>query len=1334
MIKLSNKYIFFGLFVLFASLSFPQQWLTRQYTVQDGLPSPSVYGIAQDHEGMMWMATRSGIACYDGTAWQTFKPSDGLPALAFDKITVDPAGHIWALSRFDQGDLNIVYYKDNRWKSLPPPAKTGNVWGGFTGLHAIAGKNENNPVIIVSTVGAGIFLWESSEWRNITTGNGLLSNNVNGIIVLGKKIIAATDNGLSIIKEDFTVDNSLDKHLGLPSPVINGICIETNGIYPDLPPAHSRIWLYGHHWLASFDVDGENIQSHDLYDSLDTEFIEEKREVILQPDYRGGLYMGNHYNLFYFNYKTRRAEIVSLNNGLVGRGANSIFIDFERNIWIACNRGVTKIVGRQFTSFQAKDGLLEDEVSAILEYEPGKFLLGHNKGFTFYDVNNGSFEQLPVIDNYRGELSLCRVLEMRPDTDGYIWCAMGRSGILRLGPVKKSVQWLGKYHELPNNIVSLWVEPGKPGGSKDKLWVASEDGLFMRMIDNAIPVNRVDHGTPFISVPIAGLSNPPLRRMFGDDEGLRYLAGQGTGVFILDKKTGQWKNYQLPGKSKINEVYAILKDKKNRLLVGTVVGLYILEEGEFKRFNENGFKVDRPVYFLVEDNVSNRNLWIGTDNGIIRWDGDRAIDYSVLQGLTGMETNRAAGIVDSTGKLWIGTDRGFSIYEKSFDPQIGIIPPPKLRLLDLVVDNRRIPLSPQNRPVELDYKTGTIMFHFRGISFLDEKSIRFKHKLDGFDNDWLIDHYPYNQVIRYTNLPPGTYRFRIKARNSVGVWSETAVSPGISIAYPFYKQWWFFLILFMAAGLLLYSIFHYYSARQSAHLLEKLVEERTSQLQASEKRYRALIEESRDMIFTSSVTGEFLDVNPAGVALMGFKSKEDILNGKITSDSFYPEDVRAALFGEIREKGYLKDFEFQVTRKDGDKRTVLVTATPILGGTGEILGLRGIVRDITDNKRLHQQLEQAQKMEAIGTLAGGIAHDFNNILSVITGYIELSLDDLPEGTLVRNNIDQVLIAAGRAKELVNQILTFSRRNPKERNPLRISVILKEVLKLLRSSLPTTMDIRQEIQSDSGMVMADTTQIQQVVMNLCTNAAHAMREKGGVLTVGLHEVYLDETSAAAYDNIVPGSYLRLTVGDTGHGIEPGIIKRIFEPYFTTKKKGEGTGMGLAVIHGIVKSHGGDITVYSEPGEGTVFHVLLPTIEETADAQSIETEIIPTGKSEHILFVDDEKLLVEVGQKILEKLGYRVTAKKDSVEALEIFRRNPDDFQLVVTDFTMPRLTGLQLTTELRKLRPDIPVILCTGYSEAVTRQQIEALGIQEFLLKPVTKNSLAKAIRKILETE
>jgi len=363
-------------------------------------------------------------------------------------------------------------------------------------------------------------------------------------------------------------------------------------------------------------------------------------------------------------------------------------------------------------------------------------------------------------------------------------------------------------------------------------------------------------------------------------------------------------------------------------------------------------------------------------------------------------------------------------------------------------------------------------------------------------------------------------------------------------------------------------------------------------------------------------------------------------------------------------------------------------------------------------------------------LAGGIAHDFNNILFSMIGYTEMALDDTEKGTLLHNNLQEVLIAAQRAKCLVKQILTFSRQADQDLKPLQIQLVVKEVLKLIRSSLPTTIEIHQNISNACGFVMANATQIHQVAMNLLTNAYHAMEDEGGKLEVTLKEVDLDMDDLED-PAMIPGPYVCLTVKDTGAGIDEYVMDRIFDPYFSTKEKDKGTGLGLAVVHGIVKSYGGNIRVYSKPGKETAFHVYLPVIQTRAETN--ETRVISPveGGKEQILLVDDEEQIVRMSQQMLKKLGYHVTARTSSIETLEAFRAAPDKFDLVITDMTMPNMTGVQLAKKLFNIRPDIPILICTGFSEKISEHKAKAMGIRGYVMKPVVKSELAKKIREVL---
>jgi len=397
----------------------------------------------------------------------------------------------------------------------------------------------------------------------------------------------------------------------------------------------------------------------------------------------------------------------------------------------------------------------------------------------------------------------------------------------------------------------------------------------------------------------------------------------------------------------------------------------------------------------------------------------------------------------------------------------------------------------------------------------------------------------------------------------------------------------------------------------------------------------------------------------------------------------------------------------------------------------------GVFRDITERKLTEQekqktetQLRQAQKMEAIGSLAGGIAHDFNNILSVIIGNTELlEMNDVSSN--VKDGLHQVFAASQRAKQLVRQILSFSRQGEQQKLLMSLKPIVKETIDFLRASIPSTIKLQHYIKPDAGAVVADSTQMQQVLMNLCTNAAHAMENEGGVLKIVLDTKTIAEEDVRLDPEVERGEYVRLTVSDTGHGIEPGVLHRIFDPYFTTKGPDKGTGLGLSVVHGIVKSHGGIIRVYSEVGKGTVFHVLLPRADEVPKKEEKAVRLLPSG-TERILVVDDEKPLADIYEKMLGMLGYQVEIRTSPVEALEAVRMNPQKYDLVITDMTMPQMTGYSLSKKLMEIRPGLPVILCTGFSDLVNEEKARSAGILAFLLKPVPLHDLANTMRKVLD--
>jgi PAS domain S-box-containing protein len=506
----------------------------------------------------------------------------------------------------------------------------------------------------------------------------------------------------------------------------------------------------------------------------------------------------------------------------------------------------------------------------------------------------------------------------------------------------------------------------------------------------------------------------------------------------------------------------------------------------------------------------------------------------------------------------------------------------------------------------------------------------------------------------------------------------------------------------------------------------------------SEKRFRDLFESLIDVSYRTDSEGNFIVISPSSEKIFGYRP-EEVLGRQLSN--FYRDPARRDDFmAQIRRDGHVENFEAEIRKKDGSFVWVSTNAKLLTNAEGSFIGIEGVTRDISQLKKsekekleLEENLRQSQKMEAIGTLAGGIAHDFNNILAAIIGYSEVAMDEIPESSPARQSIREVLNAGHRAKELVRHILTFSRKSEPYYAPVQIHLIVKEALKLLRASIPASIDIRQDIDPRCGTIIADPTELHQVVINLCTNAAQEMEKKDGVLSVRLERLDLSADNLQKKPTLTPGPYVKLSVSDTGHGIAPDNIDRIFDPYFTTKEVGKGSGLGLAVVHGIVKRHNGMITVESKPAEGTTFNVFFPKAGEVKLQVIKEIDPLPTG-NERILVVDDETCVVNVIKRLLERLGYQVTSKTSSIEALELFRAQPNAFELIITDQTMPDMTGEQLAKELIDLKPEVMIILCTGYSPNIDVAKSKALGIKEFIMKPIDKKELAIKIRRVLDQQ
>ena len=487
-----------------------------------------------------------------------------------------------------------------------------------------------------------------------------------------------------------------------------------------------------------------------------------------------------------------------------------------------------------------------------------------------------------------------------------------------------------------------------------------------------------------------------------------------------------------------------------------------------------------------------------------------------------------------------------------------------------------------------------------------------------------------------------------------------------------------------------------------------------------------LLESAPSAIVATDLDGTIRRFNRFAAQVLGC-SKETMIGTSIIA-ALQPGIAPRMLDALLATPCESQHFELTGPNRAGQTITVAWATSPIKDGSGTAVGLLLIGTDMTETRRMQDQIKQAQKMEAIGTLAGGIAHDFNNVLAAIIGYAEMAIAKLPVEPASKHSFNQILTAAFRARDLVRQILAFSRNTSTQPQPVSLYRLVQDALPLLRASLPATIDIASDLQQNQVTVMADPGQMHQVIMNLGANAAQAMEATGGVLTITLTPCCPEATGDA---KLPAGHYARLSIADTGTGIAPDICDRIFDPFFTTKEVGKGTGMGLAVVHGIVANHQGAITVDSAPGKGARFEILLPTIDhDPAPGDEADAPECPGG-DEHILFVDDEQPIVDSYQQLLSALGYRVTGVSSSSDALERFRSHPGMFDIVITDYAMPHMDGMRLARHLRQIRPTMPILLCTGFNDALTQEQVAAAGIRRLLHKPISRVTLAREIREAL---
>lgn len=764
------------------SSALAQRYHVRTYSEGDGLPSAAVNSITQDRSGLMWFATRSGVASYDGYDWRVYGLADGLPSLNHVSIMIDPAGSVWALSI--NAELSVL--EGGKWRLFAKLPLANNQ--GSTYIMAASVRSGGRPAIILAAIGRDLEYFDGTELRALPMPGAPPHPACYGVAVVDSVVFAATSAGLFSVPGD-SLARGLERVEGTPQiPIVSLAYDEIRGL----------LWLVGIDWIGT--LDRGRIKILRRIQRLDPNLVYGFYRCV--PDDIGGLYYGNPNYLHRFDGRGN-IEPIGRDSGLVDEGVSSLFRDREGNIWVAGLRGISRIDDIRFASFSKNNGLFDDEVTAILEMKRGGIVLGHPCGLTFIA---GTTRMMAVTDDKQIE----RILDLAEDRSGTLWVAANEGGLVRIGADRRKTVF-GVKDGLDLQIKSVLVD------RRGRLWVLGNDRIFIRAGDRFEPVDAKVPGSR---------GHPGFRILYEASDGTIYAGTSVYGTIALEE--GKRPRVFAADAASANNVYSIYKTADSILYIGAYDGLYRESKGVLERSAPPGPAIDRPVYFIIEDHK--KRLWFGTDNGVYRWNGDNLLHYTVEDGLLGRETNRAAGMVDSEGHAWIGTDRGVSVYREEYDMRRKVLP--AVTLVSLQTEDAIFSLEDT---VSLRHDQNSFTVNFRTILFSGEERTRIRSRLEGYEPEWSEPYGFPERQLRYTNLPPGRYAFHLQAAAEEGPWSEVVSSQPIVIHGPFWISLWFRILAGAIVALFAWWVFAFFSQRRYASRLRKEVEMKVAEKREMEK-------------------------------------------------------------------------------------------------------------------------------------------------------------------------------------------------------------------------------------------------------------------------------------------------------------------------------------------------------------------------------------------------------------------------------------------------------------------------------------------------------------------
>jgi PAS domain S-box-containing protein len=1255
------------------------QYLHNAWTSEQGLPENDVRSIVQTRDGYLWLATEEGLARFDGVHFKVFDKHsvDAIKNNFILSLFEDSEGTLWigswggGLTRFSRGRFDTYTKSDGLGDDI---------------VNAITQDRDGH--IWIGTGGGGLDVWKDGKFTAYTTKQGLSHNRVLALY--------PSRDGSLWIGSDGGLDRLRDGKVAAPAQPKD---LKKNGVFALYEDEQGVLWIGSNHGLYSYK-DG-------IFTLIKQ--IPRSNVSVIYKDRNHSLFVGTESGLYRLHQG--KIESYTVRDGLTAPSVSSIFEDREGSLWIGTVfGGLDRLRDGKLTTYTTDEGLANNAATAILQTKGGDVWIG-TLGGGLSKFSKGRFE---TFGRERG-LASDKIMTLAEGRDGGLWVGTN-SGLnyLKNGTVTSFARNL----RLPHSDVTAVLED-----SRGSVWFGTETALY-----------KLQNGALSTFTAAQGLSSGFVICLFEDDRGNVWV---GTDKGINMYRDGQFRDF--PGKEAFAHdfITQIHQQAPNTLWVTTqTAGIKSLRDGKVTSINrDNGLPHD-TTWSLLFDNGG--DAWISSNKGIFRISRGEIQDivagkikdvhpivYGWADGMKSSECNGAqpAGWRTADGKLWFPTTKGVVV----IDPEqvaTNVLPPP-VYIEEVLVKGRPVTAV---EAAHLASGSHNMEIRYTGLSLLVPEKVTFRYMLEGLDKTWMDA--GTRRTAYYSYLPPGKYRFRVTAANNDGVWSQTGATYAFEVRPAFYQTYWFYLSSALAVAFLLRELYrrNVQRLKRRTQELAVLSDALAGKLQA-EGRYHDLFESAVYAIYRAQGR-RYLEVNRAMVTMLGYTSKEEVL--ALIPESEVYTDVRDLdhITSELDAVGKVEGFEAVWKRKDGRLIQVRLSGLRIADPQGGADTYEVIAQDVTERKQLEEQLRQSQKMEAMGRLAGGIAHDFNNLLTVILGYTRIVLGRDRNGDLTE--LHQVRAAADHAAALTGQLLAFSRQQVLQPRVLDLNAIVRNVESMLGRVIGEDIEVSTDLEPMLWQIKADRNQIAQVIMNLAVNSRDAMPTGGRLRFVTQNVAEWDRDPEQT--NAPPGPHVLLEVSDTGQGMDDETLSHIFEPFFTTKDIGQGTGLGLSTVYGIVQQSGGRVQVQSQPGRGTTFRIYLPRVWETEVLEEAQVAASHEMRgSETILLVEDHAALRCLTAHILQGSGYKVLQAGSPNEAERIFREYHRPIDMILTDVIMPGDNGPELARRLQQQRPGVRLMYVSGYVENPALRE-EVLGHNlPFLQKPFEPAEMLTKVRQVLDS-